>query len=287
MSIELGIINKKRLVVDQLRRFPSVIVALSGGVDSAVLLALAIEAVGRSNVLAVTGDSPSLDRQDLDDARRVAAQLGARHEVIETRELDRPEYRANVGDRCYHCRTELFERLDAIAAERGFGAVAYGAIADDLGEFRPGMRAADEHRVIAPLVAAGFHKEDVRTVAREAGIEVGDKPASACLASRLPVGFEVTRERLDRVASAERALRGLGFRIFRVRHHGEIARLELDADGMARLGDPRSRQLVAEAIRSAGFRFVAVDLEGYRSGSLNPEPESPLYRIGPKAEGGQ
>lgn len=261
--------------------------ALSGGVDSAVLLLLAIEALGKERVLAITGDSPSLAPDDLADARRVASQLGARHEVIETHEIERPGYRANAGDRCYHCRTELFEVLGSIAVARGFSVVAYGAIADDLGDFRPGMRAAEEHRVLAPLLDAGIGKDDVREIAREAGIEVGDKPASACLASRLPVGFEVTRERLERVARAEEALRRLGFGALRVRHHGEVARLELDAEGMARLADDAVRSAVSAAVRKAGFRYTAVDLDGYRTGSLNPEAAPPLYRIGPNPEGGQ
>ena len=268
MKTEIAI--KKQSAVRILRDAGSVLVAFSGGVDSAVLLALAVEALGPSRVLAVTGRSASLPSRDRSDAAAVASALGVSHEEIDPGELERPAYRANAGDRCYHCRTALFEALERIAAERGLAAVAYGAIADDRGDFRPGMQAASEHRVLAPLLDAGMTKEDVRALAAAAGLGIEDKPASACLSSRIPVGIEVTSERLGQVARAEAALAGLGFRQFRVRHHGEIARLELDPEGDLRIQDPEVRQRVIAAIRAAGFRFVALDLEGYRTGSLNP-----------------
>jgi uncharacterized protein len=265
-----AIIIKKQEAVRRLREAGSVLVALSGGVDSSVLLALAVEALGPDRILAVTGRSASLPPQDGADAREVAAALGVTHEEIDPGELDREGYRANAGDRCYHCRAALFEALERIAAERGLGGVAYGAIADDRGDFRPGMRAASEHRVLAPLLEAGITKEDVRALAALTGLRIHDKPASACLSSRIPVGIEVTRERLGQVSRAEAALRDLGFRQVRVRHHGEVARLELDAEGDRLLQDPAVRRLVIDAVRAAGFRFVTLDLEGYRTGSLNP-----------------
>ena len=263
----------------------SLIVALSGGVDSALLLALAMEALGRERVLAVTGRSPSLPIVDLEDARRVARALGARHEIVATEELNRPEYRANTGDRWFHCRTELFEILGKLARDRGFECIAYGAITDDQRDDRPGMRAAEQHRIRAPLLEAGLAKSEVRLLATELGLAVRDKPAGACLASRIPVGDEVTPGRLAQVGQAEQALRELGFVQFRVRHHGRVARLELDADGERRIGESGLRARVLRAVREAGFRHVALDLEGYRSGSLNPDPV--LYRIGPTRDGGQ
>jgi uncharacterized protein len=244
--------RKKATAIRMIRNVGSITVALSGGVDSAVLLALAVEAVGAERVTAVTGRSPSLPSVDLDEARDVARSLGARHEVVDTDELRRPGYRANAGDRCYHCRAELFGLLGELAGREGAGAVAYGAIRDDLGDVRPGMRAARERGVLAPLLDAGITKEDVRALAAEAGLPVRDKPAGACLASRIPVGVEVTRERLDRVGRAEQALRDLGFRVLRVRDHGEVARVELGPDEIDRLGDPELR----------------LDLDGYRSGSV-------------------
>ena len=269
-----------------MREVRSVLVALSGGVDSAVLLALAMEAVGPDRVLAVTGRSPAVPEEEIVDARRVAAQLGARHEVVSTAEMERPGYRANAGDRCYHCRSELSDVFAELASLRGFDACAYGAITDDLGDDRPGMRAAEERGVLAPLLEAGLGKVEVRLLAAAAGLEVRDKPASACLASRIPAGTEVSVERLRSVGSAEGALRRLGFRQVRVRHHGEVGRLETDAAGFDLLQDPGLRAAAVAAVREAGFRFVALDLEGYRSGSVAGRGSS-LVRIGPAVEGGQ
>jgi uncharacterized protein len=271
----------------RLRSCESVIVALSGGVDSAVLLALALEALGRDRVLAVTGRSPSLPEADLADARTAVRHLDARHEVVETHELAREGYRAIAGDRCFHCRSELFEVLEALARERGIRRVVYGAILEDTRDYRPGMRAAELRGIGAPLLEAGLTKEDVRALARAAGLPLGGKPASACLASRIPVGEEVTPERLVRVGRAEQALRELGFGQLRVRSHGDVARLELDPEGDRRLSDPELRARVVREVREAGFRHVALDLEGYRTGSMNPRPEARLYRIGPDRDGGQ
>jgi uncharacterized protein len=277
-----------------LGRCESVAVALSGGVDSAVLLALAVEALGSSRVVAVTGRSASLPDSDLADARSVAEALDVEHVILETREMDRPGYRANAGDRCLHCRTELFELLQEFARGRDIRFVAYGAIADDVGDFRPGMLAAETMGVLAPLLEAGLGKSDVRRLAEQLDLPVSEKPAGACLASRIPVGVEVTAEGLGQVAEAEKALRRMGFQQLRVRHHGEIARIELDDDGLARIAVPELRRAVAEAIRSAGFKFATIDIEGYRAGSLNPGADvrpgtrpGRLHRIGPARDSGQ
>jgi uncharacterized protein len=260
----------KTRAISILQECGSVLVALSGGVDSAVLLSLAVEALGAEKVLAVTGSSPSMPGDDLEDARRVARSLGVAHEIVATEEMRREGYRANTGDRCYHCRATLFERLTALARERGMAAVAYGAIADDASDYRPGMRAAEESGILAPLMQAGIGKRAVRILAAQAGLNVRDKPAAACLASRIPLGTEVTARRLSQVGKAETALRALGFKQLRVRHHGEIARLELDEEGYRLLADRSLRERVVSCVREAGFRFVALDLEGYRTGSLNP-----------------
>ncbi len=265
MTLEL---QKKEVALRRLADCGSVVVALSGGVDSAVLLALALEALGPGQVLAATGRSASLAAPELEDSRSVARRLGVRHEVVITRELEQPAYRANRGDRCFHCREELFSILNRLARERGLRRVVYGAIADDLDDDRPGMRAAERLGVVAPLLEAGFTKAEVRTLARAADLPVAGKPASPCLASRIPVGTEVTPARLASIERAEAALRELGFREFRVRHHGTVARLELNAEGFALVADAEMRARVSRAVQRAGYRFVSVDLEGYRRGSL-------------------
>lgn len=262
---------KKSVAKARLRACGSVVVALSGGVDSAVLLALALEALGPERVLAATGVSAAVPAGDVDDARRLARLLGARHEVVATGELEREAYRANAGDRCFHCREELFGALGRLARLHGLGHVAYGAIKDDIDDFRPGMRAAAAHGAVAPLLEAGLGKSEVRELAGAAQLPVRDKPAAACLASRIPVGTVVTPDRLVQVDRAEAGLRALGFHQFRVRYHGEVARIELDAEGDRRIADPELRAAVVRAVRAAGFRFVALDLEGYRTGSLNPK----------------
>jgi uncharacterized protein len=245
------------------------LIALSGGVDSAVLLALAGRALGPQNVLAVTTFSAAVPIAERQAARDVAAFVGIDHHEAQTSELENAEYRENSGRRCYYCRIEMFQTLRHIATDRGFGTVAYGAIVDDLGDDRPGMQAARQLGIQAPLIEAGFTKRDVRAIARDFGLPVSEKPAAACLASRIPVGTAVTQERLAQVERAEIAVGQLGFRQFRVRHHGEIARLEFDVEGNRRLADPELRRRLAADVRAAGFRFVTVDLEGYRSGSLN------------------
>jgi len=288
MSVSAGTILKKNHAISVLRKHRAVLVALSGGVDSAALLAIACEALGSENVLAVTGRSGSVTEQEVQDARRVARELDVQHEVVDTREIDRPGYRANGGDRCFHCRSELFEILAKIAVQRGMEAVAYGAIVDDLGDDRPGMEAARQLGILAPLLDADIGKSDVRELANDLKLHVHNKPANACLASRIPIGIEVTVERLTQVGQAEAALRGVGFREFRVRHHGEIARIELGDGEAGRLVDPGLRAAVIRAVKGAGYRFVAVDLEVYRAGRPRTEGMAGrLYSIEPRRESGQ
>lgn len=249
-------------------------VAFSGGVDSTLLLALAREALGE-RVLAVTADSPSLARAEREACRRQAAALGVPLRFLATREHERAAYRANAGDRCYHCKSELFETLAReVLGRDGVAAVAYGATADDLGDHRPGMRAAQEHGVLAPLLEAGLGKEEVRILSREAGLETWDKPAQPCLASRVPYGQEVRPEVLERIDRAEALLRQLGFRELRVRHHaqplgGPIARVELPPADLPRALEPSRREALLSGLRALGFEFVTLDLGGLRSGGLN------------------
>ncbi|MCY3920179.1 MAG: ATP-dependent sacrificial sulfur transferase LarE [Chloroflexi bacterium] len=242
------------------------VVAFSGGVDSALVAAVAAEQLG-DDALAVTAQSPSLPGAELEAARELATAIGIRHRVVRTDELARPGYVANAGDRCYHCKSELYGHLGPIAAESG-AVICNGTNRDDLGDYRPGLRAAAEGGVRSPLVEAGCGKADVRALARRLGLPVWDKPAAACLASRVPVGTPVSAPLLGEIEAAEAVLRGLGLRQVRVRHHGEIARIETDADGMAIVA--REREAVERRLRGLGFRFVTLDLGGYRTGSLNP-----------------
>jgi uncharacterized protein len=282
-------LNAKRdRVISMLRNHRAIVVALSGGVDSATLLALACEALGSTNVIAMTGRSEAVTHRELDDARSVAAKLGVEHRIVETREIERAGYRANLGDRCFHCRSELFTILAKEAEEAGVGAIAYGAIVDDLGDDRPGMVAAEELGILAPFLDARIGKTEIRTLAEQMDLHIYDKPASACLASRIPAGTAVTSERLRQVGQAELALTRLGLRELRVRHHEEIARLELGETEIVRLADPHLRREVVDAIKDAGFRFVVVDLEGYRPGGVAVAPKSGrLYSIRPDRESGQ
>ena len=244
------------------------VVAFSGGVDSSALLHACAGVLG-DRVVAVTADSPSLPRVELQEAMAVASEIGVRHVILPTHELERPEYRANAGDRCYHCKKELFvtvaqQRTTIAPAD---WAVVYGAITDDLGDHRPGQRAAAEHEVVAPLVDAGFDKQDVRRYSRDAGLRTADKPSFACLSSRIPPGMPVDAASLARIEAAEDALRGLGFRQFRVRHHAEVARVEVGEDELERAFAQRLE--IGARLRAAGYTFVALDVFGYRTGSLN------------------
>jgi uncharacterized protein len=260
--------DKIALLRERLGRLPGAVVAFSGGVDSTMLLHACRAQLGERAV-AVTADSPSLPRAELQEAQALARELGVRHVVLPTRELEREAYRQNAGDRCYHCKQELFVTVAQRRAEIGPEAwpVIFGAIVDDLGDHRPGQRAAAEHGVLAPLIDAGLGKADVRRYSREHGLRTADKPSFACLSSRVPYGTAIDAALLLRIERAEQVLREHGFRQFRVRHHGDVARLELAPDEFARALE--LREVLAAAIRAAGYTFVALDLRGYRSGSMN------------------
>ena len=243
-----------------------VLVAFSGGVDSTFLAFVAREVLGEKT-LAVTASSETFPSHEREEAERLAREMGIRHRIIETSELDIPDFATNPPDRCYHCKRELFSKLKAIAAEEGLSHVADGTNADDLSDYRPGRRAIEELGVRSPLLEVALGKEDIRELSRLLGLTTWDKPAYACLASRFPYGEEITREGLTRVDEAERALRELGFALARVRSHGDVARLEVAPGEIARAA--RERERIARAIRKAGFAYVALDLEGYRTGSMN------------------
>lgn len=260
--------EREDALVSDLAARPSLIVAYSGGVDSAYLAWAATRTLG-ARALCVTADSPSYPERHRAMALAIARDFGLHHEIIATDELSSPEYRANGTDRCYHCKHELYSRLTALAADRGFSAVADGSNADDRGDYRPGRRAAREYGVISPLDAAGLTKADIRALSRTAGLPTWDEPASACLSSRIPYHSEVTEEKLRVIGDAERVLRDLGFRIFRVRHHDTIARLELGRDEMARALEPELSARIDSALRALGYAHVVIDLRGYRLGSLN------------------
>lgn len=260
--------DREAALFARLRALPSLVIAYSGGVDSALLAWAANEVLG-ARALAITADSPSYPERHRAMALDVAQRFGLQHEIIRTDELTRPDYRANAPDRCYHCKHELYSRLTALAGERGYAAVADGSNADDRGDYRPGRRAAREFGVISPLDEAGMTKQDVRDLSQRAGIPTWDEPASACLSSRIPYFSEVNEDKLRSIEAAESAMRDLGFRVVRVRHHGDVARLEVSAADLPRLVEPAMAAKVDVRVRAAGFKYVAVDLRGYRLGSLN------------------
>lgn len=267
-SASAGLREKAGRLRELLAGYRSVLIAFSGGVDSAYLAIAARDVLGE-RALAVTADSPSYPDTHRQLALAIARDFTLAHEMIQTAELDRPEYRGNPANRCYYCKDELYARLSAVARERGLAVVADGNNADDRGDYRPGRQAAREHGVRSPLDEADLTKDDIRQLAREAGLTSWNEPASACLSSRIPYGQEVTTARLRQIERAETVLRGLGFRIFRVRHHDTVARLEIARAEMPRALDPDVRAALVSQLKAVGYQYVSLDLQGYRLGSLN------------------
>jgi uncharacterized protein len=252
-----------------IRSRPRVVVAFSGGVDSTLLLRVCRDVLGRKNVVAVTGVSPTYTAEELRTARRVARGLGVEHVLIETDELACGSFAANPADRCYHCKGELFDRILALAAARGIDTVCDATNTDDLSDYRPGRRATEERGVMSPLLLAGLAKKDVRRLSKKLGLPSWDKPANPCLASRVPYGTPITLETLDRIRAGERYIRGLGFTVVRLRHHDRLARIEVPAADLARLMRPATARRIAAKLRSLGYLWIAIDIEGFRTGSLN------------------
>ena len=252
-----------------LRGYGRVALGFSGGVDSTLLLRVALDVLGSGNVLAVIADTPSLPRKEFAEAVRLAETMGAACVVIDPDELSDPAYAANPADRCYFCKKHLFALIAKVALEKGFATVLDGNNADDAGDYRPGRRAAQELGVKSPLMEAGLTKAEIRALSARAGLPTADKPAMACLASRIPYGTPVTAEVLAQVERAEEALRGAGFSQCRVRHHGDIARIEVAVNDLPRLLDSALREKLVHALKAAGYRYVTLDLQGYRMGSMN------------------
>lgn len=260
--------QKRQKLFALLGELDRVLVAYSGGTDSAFLAWAASQVLGE-RALAITADSPSIPESHKRDAAEYARICGFRHEFIPTYEFDNPDYVKNDPDRCYHCKDELFTRLEEVARERGYQHIIYGVNCDDLGDYRPGQQAAKRHQVKAPLVEAGLTKAEIRELARQAGLPFWDRPAAACLSSRIPYGTPVTPERVKMVERGEEAVRALGFRQFRVRYHGELVRLEFAREELARALDLEMAARLVEIFKPLGFLYVTLDLEGYRQGSLN------------------
>lgn len=260
--------DKRSALEQHLRSLGPTLVAYSGGTDSAFLAWIAFQVLG-ADMLAVIADSPSLARFQLDDALAFAKEQNIPIEVVKTNEFENPQYVRNDGSRCFHCKDELFEVMERFGRERNFKTIAYGVNLDDKSDFRPGQVAATQHKVAAPLLEAGLSKQHIRDLARQAGLRIWDKPASACLSSRIEYGRPVTREALRAVERGEDALRKLGFRQFRVRHHGEIVRIEISREEMPRALTPEMAAEFGRTFKGLGFKFVTLDLEGFRSGSMN------------------
>jgi uncharacterized protein len=260
--------SKLRALEARLKELGSLMVAYSGGVDSAFLAATAHRVLG-DQMLAVLADSPSLARRDFEQAKAFAEGLGMPLRVIATEELERPEYQRNEADRCFHCKNELFAAMEPLGVKLGFAAIAYGMNMDDKRDYRPGQRAAVDHGVLAPLAEAGLTKNEVRSLAKAAGYALWDRPAAPCLASRVEYGRPVTREVLEQVEKAEDSLRKLGFRELRVRHHGELARVEIVRAELPRALTMEMLDAITAALKEAGFQYVTLDCAGFRSGSMN------------------
>ncbi len=262
--------QKYQCLKEQLHRYGSLLIAYSGGIDSALLLKVACDELG-DKALGVIGDSPSLARRELQDAQRFAEEIGARLKVVGCRELDDPQYAQNPADRCYHCKSELYRGLEDVAREENMAAIANGANVDDLGDYRPGHQAAEEFRIVSPLKDAGFTKQDIRLLAQQLGLAIWDKPASPCLASRIPYGQTINAEKLNQVEQAEDFLRSLGLRELRVRHFGRLAMIEVRAEDFAIL-ERHSRE-IEEKLKAVGFEEI--DRRSFRSGALNDDlPET-------------
>jgi len=280
MSISPELASRQDALREHISALGRVLIAYSGGVDSAFLAWAAHQEMG-SEMLAVIADSPSLARTQLADAVAFAEEQKIPLQVIQTSELDRPEYARNDGSRCFHCKDELFHVMERYREEHRFSSIAYGVNVDDQGDFRPGQAAARQHHVSAPLLEAGLTKQDIRDLARAAGLRIWDKPASACLSSRIEYGRAVTREALSVVERGEDAVRALGFRQFRVRHHGDIVRIEVAKEELPRALDPTMAAEFTRLFKDLGFKFVTLDLEGFRSGSMNTLlPAESLRRAG-------
>lgn len=260
--------EKERTLIDALGRMRRAIVAFSGGVDSAYLAWAAHRALGRG-ALAITADSPSFPQSHKRDAEAFVKQFGIAHEYIQTNEFDSPAYVANNPDRCFHCKDELFTRLEQVGRERGIEHIVYGVNVDDLSDYRPGQRAAKQHRVDAPLADAGLSKAEIRELSRRAGLPTWDRPASACLSSRIPYGTPVTIQNVKTVEDGEEQIKALGFRQFRVRFHGEVVRLEIAPEEMEKALSLEMARHFTTLFKGLGFKYVTLDLEGYRQGSLN------------------
>ena len=269
MPLEAALAAKRDRLLQTLAGYGSCAVAMSAGVDSTLLAKAAQLALGEQAV-AITGRSASLAAGELEEAERLARLIGIRHQVIDTGEFEQPEYRRNEPDRCFHCKTELYTRLEGLAEQLGVATIVNGANLDDRGDYRPGMSAAAEHQIRSPLIECGFSKADVRALAADWNLPVWDKPASPCLSSRVAYGEEVTPQRVAMIDQAEQYLRSLGLREVRVRYHkGDLARLEVPVDAVARLADPAVRGPLAARFKELGFQYITLDLEGFRSGSLN------------------
>ena len=264
-----GTLGKFEALKESVGEMESVLVAFSGGVDSTFLLKVACDVLGSEKVLAVSAVSPTYPASERKEARELARDMGVHHIEIETCEMDNPSFTSNPPERCYYCKRELFQSLQRIAAQYKISFILYGANADDTGDFRPGMKAAEEMKARAPILEAGLGKEELRTLSRSLGLPTWDKPQYACLSSRIPYGTEITREALRMIEEAEGFLHRLGYKEVRVRYHGPVARIEVDGDSLTLLAAPEARERIVEELRRIGFTYVTLDLEGYRQGSMN------------------